>query len=162
MRPKGTAEALESRRRDGLRRLRRGERVKEIAASLGVSPQAVYQWKWAAEEGGGLRALKAKPQHVPACRLSKTQLSELKRLLVKGAAAAGYATDLWTCARVAEVVQKKFRVAYHPGHLSRILHDLGFTPQKPARQARERDEEGACEFREKQWPAIKKGRKKAS
>jgi hypothetical protein len=57
---------------------------------------------------------------------------------------------------VAKVVRKKFRVSYHPDHLGRILHDLGFTPQKPQRVAREQDAQAVERWRKKDWPRIKK------
>ena len=162
MRPTGSAIELESRRKDALRRLRAGERVKDVAADLGVSTQAIHTWKNAAAAGGGLKGVRARPQHVPQARLSERQRNQLKRILTGGAARAGFPTDLWTCQRVAAVVKREFGVSYHPGHLSRILHDLGFSPQKPARQARERDENAAREFRQAKWAAIKKGRKSRS
>jgi transposase len=57
------------------------------------------------------------------------QKSQLVKILVRGPLTSGYPTDLWTCRRVADVVQKRFDVSYHPDHQGRILHDLGFTPQ---------------------------------
>lgn len=162
MRPIGSAKELETRRKDALRRLRAGERVKDVAESLGVSTQAIHKWKKLAANGGGLNGLKAKPQHVPVSRLSDAQRRKLKGILLKGAAKAGFPTDLWTCERVAEVVQREFDVSYHPGHLSRILHDMGFTPQKPMRRAREHDQVAADEFRKTKWASIKKGRKTPS
>jgi transposase len=162
MRPTGSAAELARRRRGAVIRLRKGERVIDVAASLGVSTTAVQNWKRAAAEGGGLRALRAKPQHVLTCRLSADQKRELRKILVRGAAAAGYATDLWTCDRVAEVVEQRFGVSYHPGHISRILHDIGFSCQKPARRARERNATAVKKFRSETWPSIKKGRKKTS
>jgi len=85
-----------------------------------------------------------------------SQKKQLVALLTAGPLAAGYRTDLWTCGRVAEVVRKKFRVSYHPDHLGRILHDLGFTPQKPLRVAREQDAAAVERWRKKDWPRIKK------
>ena len=73
-----------------------------------------------------------------------------------GAQASGYNTDLWTCRRVAVVIQKRFGVSYHFNHVGRILHALGFSPQKPLRRARERDEEAIERWRREDWPRIKK------
>lgn len=162
MRPKGSASELEARRKRALIRLRAGERVIDVAFDLGVSTTAIQNWKRAAAEGGGLRALKAKPQHVPACCLSNEEKNKLRKILTRGAAVAGYPTDLWTCQRVAEVIKETFDVSYHPGHVSRILHGLGFSCQKPARRARERDEAAAEQFRTTAWSNIKKGRKTRS
>ncbi len=75
---------------------------------------------------------------------------------MRGPLSAGFHTDLWTCRRVAEVVRREFGIAYHPAHLGRILHDLGFSPQKPQRRARERDEAAIQRWRERDWLRIKK------
>ncbi len=103
-----------------------------------------------------MAALAAKPHPGPKPKLSSDQKVELVAILRRGPVAAGYRTDLWTCARVAEVVRKRFRVSYHPDHLGRILHDLGFSPQKPQQVAREQDAAAVQRWRKKDWPRIKK------
>jgi transposase len=158
MRPTGSATELEIRRKDAVRRLRAGERVTDVARAFGVSRIAVYQWKRNAQEQG-LRGLNATPQHVPQSRLSNDDRRRLKAILLRGAMAWGFPTDLWTCGRVAQVIQKEFDAQYHPGHVSRILHAIEFSCQKPAKQARERDDRAAEEFRNTTWPLVKKGRK---
>jgi hypothetical protein len=71
--------------------------------------------------------------------------------------AHGYPTDLWTCSRVAAVIEKEFAISYHPAHLSRILHSMGYSPQKHASEARKRDPKAAAHFREVVWPSKKRG-----
>ena len=161
MRPQGTAKQLEARRRRAVDLLDDGWLVKDVAAALGVTRKSVSAWKKAAIEGGR-RALSAKPQHVPECRLSKPQRTKLNRLLRAGPRKAGFETDLWTLPRVAELVKQKFGVSYHPSHLGRLLHALGFSCQKPKRRSREQDPAAVKTWREKKWPAIKKGRRRTS
>jgi transposase len=132
--------------------------VVDVCRDFGVSKTAVLKWKRSANEGG-LRALASTPQHVPQSRLDSQQLRQLKSILCKGAAAWGYPTDLWTCARIAEVIKQEFGVEYHPGHVSRILHSIGFSCQKPAIRARERDQAAAKKFRGETWNRVKKGRR---
>jgi len=69
---------------------------------------------------------------------------------------AGFRTDLWTCGRVATLVRKQFGVSYHPDHLGRIMHLLGFSPQKPRIVAREQDPKAVERWRREGWPQIKK------
>jgi hypothetical protein len=102
--------------------------------------------------------LAAKPHPGPTPKLSPDQKQNLVAILKAGPIAAGFKTDLWTCARVAKVVRKKFRVSYHPDHLGRILHDLGFSPQNPQRVDREQGAEAVKRWRKKDWPRIKKKR----
>ncbi len=107
----------------------------------------------------------AKPHPGGVSKLSDEQKQQLVKMLLDGPLAAGYKTDLWTCDRVVELVQKRFRVQYDPGHFSRIMHDLGFTPQKPRQVAREQDPEAVERWRKVDWPRIKKkpgGRGRAS
>ena len=85
-------------------------------------------------------------------------LAAAKGLLKKGAVHAGYANDLWTCRRVADLIGKSFGVSYDPDHVWRILHSLGWTAQKPEARARERDEAAIQRWRKKDWPRIKKTR----
>jgi putative transposase len=67
-------------------------------------------------------------------------LERLEKKLLKGAQAAGFPTDLWTCPRVARLISSLFGVTYHVDHIGRLLHMLGWSPQKPERRAIERDE----------------------
>jgi transposase len=117
---------------------------------------SIKRWKKAFQQGG-LAALASKRHPGPKSKLSMPQKHRLREILLRGPLAAGFHTDLWTCARVAEVVEREFGVAYHPDHLGRILHDLGFSPQKPQRRARERDEAAIERWRREDWPRIKKG-----
>jgi transposase len=80
----------------------------------------------------------------------------LEALLLKGALAAGFDTDLWTCPRVAELIKRRFGVEYHVDHIGRLLHGLGWTPQKPAARAVERDEGEIRRWIKEDWPRVKK------
>ncbi|MBX7167952.1 MAG: winged helix-turn-helix domain-containing protein [Pirellulales bacterium] len=110
-----------------------------------------------AHASGGVAALKPKKPRPVARRLTEDQGYQLCDLLVAGPLAAGFDSDLWTCRRVAEVVRREFGISYHPDHLGRILHSLGFSPQQPQRRARERDEAAVEQWRKSDWPRIKKG-----
>ena len=70
--------------------------------------------------------------------------------------AHGYATELWTLARVAEVIERITGVRYHPGHVWRLLRELGWSVQRPARRAAERDEEAIARWIKQDWPRVKK------
>jgi transposase len=156
MRSKGTAAELEARRFRAVELLQSGQSTAEVARLLGAGHSSVKRWKSALAKGG-VDALAAKPHPGTPSKLSDDQKARLVEILVAGPLASGYLTDLWTCRRVADVVQKTFGVSYHPDHLGRILHDLGFPPQKPEQLARERDEEAIERWRNRTWPRIKRG-----
>lgn len=161
MRPRGSASELEVRRRIAARMFRDGMRVVDIAEVIGVSTSSVKRWKTAWLEGGE-EALAAKPHLGPRHRLSEDQKRRLLEILSRGARVAGYRTELWTCARIAEVIESTFGISYHQGHVWRILRSLGWTPQRPERRARERNEEAIDHWRMNDWPRIKKGLARAS
>ncbi|GAA4453201.1 helix-turn-helix domain-containing protein [Novipirellula rosea] len=129
MRAVGSAIELENRRKDAVRRIRAGGRVADVANDLGVSRVTVSKWKKTAIEGG-LRALNAVPQHVLQSRMSSEQKRQLKKILIGGALARGYPTDLWTCDRIAHVVLEEFGVSYNSAHLGRVLLKMGYSCQK--------------------------------
>jgi transposase len=89
--------------------------------------------------------------------LTDAQLAGLERELEKGPQAHGFPTDMWTLARVAEVIEKTTGIAYHPGHVWKILRNkLGWSRQRPARRAAERDDEAIARWVAKDWPRVKK------
>ena len=155
MRPKGSAKELEVRRRIAAKLLHQGKGICEVAGLVGASPSSVHRWKEALKNGGE-DALKAKPHPGRPCRLSKRQKKRLLKILLKGPLAGGFSTDLWTCRRVAEVIEQAFGLRYHPDHVWRILRSLNWSCQKPERRARERDEQTIRRWRQRRWPRIKK------
>ena len=155
MRPKGSAEALEVRRRLAGRLLEQGRGIREVARLVNASSSSVERWKAALDQGGP-SALDAKPHPGRTPLLTPARKEELVDILLEGPLAAGYATDLWTLRRVADTISRRFGVSYHPGHVWYLLRDLGWSPQKPERRARERDEEAIARWRSQDWPRIKK------
>lgn len=134
-----------------------GKRVCEVAALLKVSTSAVSRWKQTVE-AEGLQGLASKPHPGKPPRLSDAQKEELRERLLGGAMAAGFASDCWTCRRVAQVIESHFGVTYHVDHVWKILRGLGFSCQKPEHRARERDEQRIATWRRRDWPRIKKRR----
>jgi transposase len=155
MRPKGSATELEARRRRAAECFQAGESLRTVADRFGVDKSSVKRWKRAWREGG-IEALSAKPHPGGVSKLPERQRDELVDLVVSGPLAAGFKTDLWTCERIATLVRQRFGVAYHRGHLARMLHELGFSPQKPRTIAREQDPEAVERWRREDWPRIKK------
>src|SRR6266480_4012268 len=89
-------------------------------------------------------------------RLTRRQEKRLVRILLRGALANGYRTEVWTTKRVAEVIEKTFHVPCHYNTAGKLLHRLDWTPQKPERRALERDEQAIHRWKKKVWPRVKK------
>jgi transposase len=129
----------------------------QVAAQLGVDPRTVRRWKRAFRRGGkaGLSVKKA-PGRRP--RLTATQRRGLVRRLLKGAVSQGFSTDLWTCPRIKQLIRREYGVTYHVDYIPCVMKSLGFTVQKPERQAQERDNEAVARWIERDWRRIKKKR----
>jgi transposase len=151
-RPFGTAAELERRRRQAVQAVKDGESQTTVARVLGVSRSTIFRWLKSDQSTDGLAA---KPHPGPACRLSPEQHRELAALLLQGAKAHGWSTNLWTTARVAVLIERHFGIRYHHDHVGRMLHErLNWTPQKPQRRARERDEAAIENWRKVRFPAL--------
>ncbi len=116
-----------------------GWKQKDIAEALGVTQGAVSQWIKRGRVGGEA-GLTEQPKSGAPVRLSAADRQKLPGLLERGAESFGFRGELWTCARVGKLIEREFGVRYHPAHVSRILKDLGWTPQKPIRRAKQRKE----------------------
>ena len=156
MRPTGTAEQLEYRRCLAAQHLAEGSSPAAVARMVKASPSSVKRWKDLLARGG-TDALKAKPHPGHKPRMNRSQKKQLLRILLRGPVDAGYPNDLWTCARVAEVLEKRLGVKYHRDYVGTLLHGLGWSCQKPEQRARESDPEAIERWRREDWPRIKRG-----
>ena len=117
-----------------------------------VCRQTVSRWMDEFREGGHKALQKAgrKPE------LREADRERLGDLLLQGPEQLGYETPLWTCERVAHLIEDEFGVRYHRGHVWKILDDLGWSCQRPVGRARERNEEQIRRWRRVRWSAIEK------
>jgi transposase len=134
MRPSGSPDELERRRFRAWSLLKQGLSPVAVARQVGVDRRSVRRWNSAVRRQGSA-ALRSQPAAGRPPRLRLRARQQLQRALLRGAQAAGFPTDLWTCPRVAQLIQRRFGIRYHPDHVCRLLHALGFSPQKPARRA---------------------------
>jgi transposase len=152
-RPVGTATELERRRRRAVELLRQGESPTTVARILGVARPSLYRWQKLADQVPA--GLAAKPHPGPTPRLTDDQLRELEGLLEQGAKAHGWPNQLWTAARVAQLIRRHFGASFHPDHVRRFLRRrLGWTSQKPQRRAKERDEDEIARWLRDEFPRI--------
>lgn len=147
--------AMERRRKRAAQLFGRGKTQADVVRELEVSRQSVSRWHadWLA---GGTDALRAAGRAGRLPQLDRSDLGRVERRLKKGPLANGYPTDMWTIQRVAEVIESETGVAYHPGHVWRILRQMGWSRQRPARRAVERDDEAIANWVKHDWPRVKK------
>src|SRR5487761_274640 len=152
---KGSADLLEDRRRRALVLLDDGLSLNEVGRRIGCNPSSVMRWRNARRQGG-IGALQVRFSPGRPLKLATGERKRLVRLLLKGPLAQGYRTNLWTTARIAELIRRKFGVHYHRDHVGRLMHRLQWSPQKPERRALERNEKAIERWKGKNWPRVKK------
>ena len=132
---------------------------RNIAEALGVTEATVSRWLARAEEHG-IDSLSAHPGSGHPSELSLEQRARIPEFLWHGPEAYGFRGQVCTCARVAKVIELEFGIAYHKGHVSRLLKELHWTPQTPIRRAIQRDEAAIEEWRSVVWPELLKRSRK--
>jgi putative transposase len=147
--------ALEARRRQAIAWVREGQPKAAVARRLRVTWQAVWTW-WRAYRRAGEQGLARQKHPGPRPKLSRQQRAQLPRLLARGASAHRFPTDVWTTQRVADLIWRRFRVRYDRDHVCRLLHQFGWSWQKPTGRARERDERAIQRWVRHSWPQLKK------
>jgi transposase len=144
---------LEQRRKQAAQLLAKGIKQAEIARTLGVSRQSVSVWAKAQETDR--QAWRRKPLgYRPA--LDDAQCKRLCRLLVRGAKANGFYTDVWTLRRIAQLIEREFAVSYCKTSVWLVLRAMGFSCQRPTGRASQRNEQAIQQWRLERWPMLKK------
>ena len=137
---------------------RQGYKQTEIAQALGLSQGGVSHILARAQSGGEAALRQRKPPGAPA-RLSVEQKAELLEKLAQGAEAHGFAGDVWTCERIAHLIERAYGVRYHPDYIGPLLRQLGWSVQRPVVRATQRDKAAIAQWRDERWPEIKKKRR---
>ena len=128
----------------------------EIARLLGVTRSAVANWKkWWKDHC--IQGLKAKPPGPSRVRISADQKKQLGHYLEQGPKQQGFTRPFWTLPLVGKLLLQKFNIRYQQTQVWRLMHELGFSCQKPKRQALQRDEKAIKRWRTHTWPRLKKG-----
>jgi transposase len=127
----------------------------KIAEALGVTEGAVSQWITKVKAQGP-EALRHQPSPGAPPKLTPGQRAQLPGLLARGAEAFGFRGQVWTAARVAQVIKREFGVSYHPTHCSRLLSAIKHSRQKPETRASQRDEQAIQTWRNHHSVELKK------
>src|SRR5579864_6440262 len=132
-----------------------GASDREVARRFRVTRMSANRWRRALASGGRAALMAKGPGGGPG-NLSPAQVRELEAVLEAGPAVWGWDEDqCWTLARIAEVVRRRFGVAYTLAGMDLLLHRIGWSVQVPARRAAERDEARITAWREETWPVVK-------
>lgn len=146
---------LERRRLQAARLLQLGVHEAEVGRRVGVHRQSVNRWAKQLAQGGP-QALKRAPRAGRPPQLSASDRQRIVQGLQRGPEALGYRTSLWTAWRVADLIERECGVRYSTVHAWRVLRALGWTPQRPASRALERNEAAIRRWKRVRWPELKK------
>ena len=133
----------------------KGWKQKVIAEALGVTEGAVSQWLKQAREDG-VESLRHRKGGGPKPRLQSQQIEQLPKLLSQGAESYGFRGEVWTRARVREVIKREFGVQFSLSHIGRLLAQIGWSRQKPMKRASQRDEGAIEHWRTETWQELEK------
>ncbi|MBN9118440.1 MAG: IS630 family transposase [Planctomycetes bacterium] len=136
-----------------LRLKRQGWSQRSVAAALDVREETISRWMARARHGGP-DALRAHPGPGHPPKLSGDQKRLIPEFLWHGPEAYAFRGEVWTCARVARVIEDEFGVGYHKDHVGRLLKELRWTPQTPITRAIQRDERAIEHWRRVTWPEL--------
>ena len=146
---------LERRRLRAARLLQQGLHEAEVARRVGVHRQSVNRWARQLAQGGRPALKRASRAGRPPL-LSAADRQRMVQGLKRGPEALGYTTGLWTAWRVADLIERECGVKYSTVHAWRLLRALGWTPQRPAGRALERNEAVIEKWKRQRWPELKK------
>jgi transposase len=159
MRPNGNPQQLENRRRQAINMLRSGKTYRDVAKELDSSLSSVVRW-WQAYKKDGRQGIRSQAKWGRPTHLASDQQEDLKKMLLQGAASAGYTTDLWTLKRIVQLIRKEYGIRYtNVGVWKLLRQNFGWSCQKPEKRALQRDEKAIAEWKTKTWPRIKKSPK---
>jgi transposase len=148
-----TADGRAWRRFRALALKRQGWYQRDIAKALGVTEESVSRWLSRVRDGGDAMLL-PRPGAGHPSKLSSIQKRQIPEFLWHGPEAYGFRGEVWTCARIVQVIHEEFGVRYHKDHVGRLLKELGWTPQLPITRAVQRDEEAIDYWRGWTWPEL--------
>lgn len=150
-----TAAEKEARRKLAIRKVLDGRSQADVADFLGVHPVTVAKWM-KAYRAGGESAVAAKPVPGRPRFLTDEQEAEVRSWLLRKPTEFGFRTDLWTSARVAQLIRDKLGVAFHPSYLREWLSKRGYSPQKPVRRAKQQNPQAIDAWLGQAYPAAQK------
>lgn len=143
----------------GLRLVSEGNREEDVARVLGVGRRTLQDWIHRYREKG-LVGLRKGPFKGGQSKLTDEQKAELKKVIAEGPEKAGLETGAWTTSIVVKLVEDMFGVSYHPDHMGKILHKLGFSVQYPNRKLSKADKVAQATWLLEELPSIKKSPKR--
>jgi len=132
-----------------------GKTSGDIAGILKSPRSCVSAWLRNYQQHGYEALLEGHRTGRPA-QLLEPQQSILCDIIDSGPVAYGFLGGVWTSPMLARVIAQEFGICYHPGHVRRLLHQLGFSVQCPRRSLAKADPQKLDRWHRYTYPDIKK------
>jgi len=133
----------------------------ELAEILQAPRSKVSEWLARYQAHGVEGLLEGRRSGRPA-QLTGQQRQQLGDILDSGPIAYGLDTGVWTSPMIAWVMQEEFGAQYHPGHIRKLLHEIGFSVQRPQRVLARADAAQQDRWHRRTYPNLKKKPKTAT
>jgi len=152
--------AMEQIRIRAVQRVQEGESPEVVIKTLGFARACIYNWL-ARYRAGGWDGLKTGKHTGRPKKLSAKHIAWVYRI-VSGSnpKQLQFPFMLWTRAMIAKAIRRKFGIKLSVTSVGRLLHQLGFTCQRPLYRAYQQDPEAVAHWKKHVFPEIKKQAKK--
>lgn len=127
----------------------------DIALLLKTPRSRVSEWLKNYDQYGLEGLLEGQRSGRPA-QLTADQKTLLSDIVESRPVAYGFPSGVWTSPMIARVMEDEFGVSYHPGHVRKLLYELGFSVQRPKRLLARADAAKQSRWRRYTYPRIKK------
>lgn len=152
--------AMEEIRIRAIQRVQAGESPEAVIKTLGFARACIYNWL-ARYRAGGWNALLTGKRSGRPTKLSGTQISWIYHTICdKDPRQLKFTFALWTRLMIAEVIKREFGIKLSKTSVGRLLHQLGFSCQKPLYRAYQRDSALVAQWKKQFFPQIQKRAKK--
>lgn len=133
----------------------KGQDAKTICETLEVSRRSMFYWidRYSSQ---GIQGLQEGDHTGRPPVLETGDLERLAEIIDSGPVACGFDSGIWTCPRIGHVIQEEFGVHYHEDHIRKILHQLGFSVQRPTKKLAKADPKWQQKWIRHTYPALKK------
>jgi transposase len=132
-----------------------GVPVAQLVAALGLRKSTIYAWISDYYKGGE-EALKAKPILGRPKKLTDEQADRIYAILcTKTPDQLRFDFQLWTRWLVRDLIQRLFCIDITEQAVGTMLRRWGMSPQRPVKQATQRDDERVMRWKTEQFPKIR-------
>ena len=131
-----------------------GDIAQQLKVHRSTVPLWIEHWNTYGEEGLWEGQRSGRP-----AGLTESQRQRLGDILDSGPVAYGLDTGIWTSPLVGAIIREEFNRAYHPGHVRKLLRQLGYSVQRPTTRLAQADASQKRKWVRYTYPNLKKTRK---